>query len=298
MSFLPEQFARKTQFFNLPPSVTDLLFNTVLQGTVVCGTDVEVILEDSGGNPVTPDSVNLVGNTLTIVYDAPVCPTPSGVQLAFPNSEQYTSYRTGDEGWRTQNSWFNFTPPAYPAAIAELDYSAGANYFYLLKNNLRVGANSNKFRFVDVDGLQAFPSTLNKQLVVIDKLTGLMFQRTSNVTNAFSTWNLAIDNALAYSLAVNGITYDDWYLPSMVEHLAIFGNLATATNWFDANTGALIATIASGNHYTATTNMEVTTSAIMHRITSTGGTIENGAKTTGGRAQVYVRKAFNLISAP
>jgi hypothetical protein len=34
----------------------------------------------------------------------------------------YTSFRTGDEGWRWQNGWFDYTPPTNPLKVAALDF--------------------------------------------------------------------------------------------------------------------------------------------------------------------------------
>jgi hypothetical protein len=75
------------------PSV-DLEINNVNEGTFAAGSTVDVQLTD-GTDPVTPDSVSLVGNTLTVAV-------PSGgvapVGAALMKTGQTTSYRTGDDG--------------------------------------------------------------------------------------------------------------------------------------------------------------------------------------------------------
>jgi hypothetical protein len=56
---------------------------------------------------------------------------PSGVAFQQITPSQYTSYLSGDEGWRVQNGIFAYTPPTNPKVYAELDYSS-ANYDALL----------------------------------------------------------------------------------------------------------------------------------------------------------------------
>jgi hypothetical protein len=54
---------------NPAPCSPDLLFNGSNQGTVDGSQNILVNMEDLGGNPASPVSVALVGNTLTIVVD-------------------------------------------------------------------------------------------------------------------------------------------------------------------------------------------------------------------------------------
>jgi hypothetical protein len=54
---------------NPAPCSPDLLFNGSNQGTVDGSQNILVNMEDTGGNPTSPVSVALVGNTLTIVVD-------------------------------------------------------------------------------------------------------------------------------------------------------------------------------------------------------------------------------------
>jgi hypothetical protein len=73
---------------------SDVNVNGTLQGTVVSVKDVDVNITDSSGT-VTPDSVTIVGNTVTI--DVPDSnPAPVGATLM--KTGQTTSYRTGDDG--------------------------------------------------------------------------------------------------------------------------------------------------------------------------------------------------------
>lgn len=176
----------------------------------------DVDYTDSDGSPASVP----YGTSLVCTPSA----SPSGVSLQWPNGNQYTSYRSGDEGSRVQASYFNYTRPAYPAVTAELDYTLGANYFWRLKTALRVGGTLNTLRFVDVDGVQAFGSTDNKNKIVIDKLTGIGFYRVLNDLGGQMTWNNAIDGALTFSVVVEGVTYSDWYLVSLEELTMLTGH--------------------------------------------------------------------------
>jgi hypothetical protein len=197
---------KATESLSLPDSQINV--NSVDSGDVVSVKTIDVNLEDSLGAPVTPTSVGLVGNTLTIEV-----PTgggsPSGIVYDFPAlSGQWTSYRTGDDGWLAQNGWYDYTRPSNPVYIQELDLTL-SNYYYRLKNDNVFG---NKLRFTDVDGGQTFSSTGNKNLVFIDHLTGLMWTRT-RITNG--NWDTFIDTSLTHSVVVNSVTYDDWAAPNI-----------------------------------------------------------------------------------
>ena len=102
----------------------DIFLEGVLQGQVSYQSPIYVELQNGVGVPITPTSSTLVGNTLTATL---ATPTPSGVALQFPKGSIRTSYQNYDSGWRTQNNVYNYTPPAYPAKFARLDFSAGAN---------------------------------------------------------------------------------------------------------------------------------------------------------------------------
>lgn len=221
----------------------DIYVNTGLVGAFDATSDVNVFLKDTATNPITPVSSVLVGNDLTITANIP---NPSGVALQFPTPSQYTSFVTGDIGWRAQNGWFSYVPPAYPAKYAELDYTAGANAWYKLKTALTVGGVTSTQRFVDINGVQGWGLVGNANAAVIDKLTGLMFTRglTSWGLNNYTTQNT---NALAYSVVINGVTYSDWYLMSTREYTAVFGQFLTPTNWVDPISGLTITSSLATN---------------------------------------------------
>jgi hypothetical protein len=263
--------------------------NSVDSGDVVSVKTIDVNITD-GVDPVTPTSVGLVGNTLTIEVPSGGG-SPSGVLFQTISPRQYTSYRTGDEGWRVQNGWYDYTPPAMPKVVAELDFTS-ANSFNVLANPLVVNGVSNTIRFVDVDGGQTFSATGNKNLVVIDKLTGMMYNRIS--ISPARNWNACIDDALSYSIVVNSITYDDWYLISSLEILSIFHEIAGVNPEVDAATSVTVLP-GSLNVFTSTTYANATTSAKYYE--RSVRIISNIGKTTTINP-IYIRNARSLITAP
>jgi hypothetical protein len=281
------------------PSLVDVNFNGTLEGQADTTIPVEVNLTD-GVNPVVPTSVALTGNDLDIVISAPV--VPSGVLLQFPTPSQYTSYRTGDVGDRVQNGWFDYTPPSNPAAVAELDYTS-ANYWYLLKNNLVVGGVSNKTRFVDVDGGQTFSATGNKNLILIDKLTGIGIYRPQDNSLLKASWNAAIDDGLSLSIVVNSLTYDSFYLMSGEEFFDCFGFNIKANNWIDPISSiTLLPTTGTGSqlsYLTSSTPILSTTVCLSPRFTNVGFVdLSTFPKNSINGRPFYIFDARNLITAP
>jgi hypothetical protein len=263
--------------------------NSVDSGDVVSVKTIDVNITD-GVDPVTPTSVGLVGNTLTIEVPSGGG-SPSGVLFKTIQATQRISYRTGDEGWRVQNGWFDYTPPAQPAAIADLDYTSTA-YWNLLKDNLVVNGVSSKIRFVDVNGIQAFSSTGSADKVVIDKLTGLMYTRD---TIAAATWDNQIDAALAYSITVNSIVYDDWYMGTDKEIINLYHRSSAAASNVDLNSAVTI--IANTNQLSTATRARSNFGTLCYAINVLLAEITN---TSVGnlRQTIYVRNARNLITAP
>lgn len=272
----------------------DIYVNNSLVGPFDATSDVEVFLEDTGGNPITPTSSVLVGNDLTITANIPV---PSGVALQFPITTQYVSFRTGDIGWRTQNNWFNYIPPVYPAKFAELNYTAGAAAFYTLKTALTVNGVSSTQRFVDASGIQSWSALNNLNLSVIDKLTGLMFTR-RQITGLFN-WNQSIDNALAYSATINGNTYSNWYLMSLVEYSLIFGCYGTP-NWTDPTSSQIIFPFQNTDSFwlADTVNRPFNDFAQKSGINQNTELITDAASKTGSTRNIaiYIHDVSNLIS--
>jgi len=265
-------------------SEIDVNFNGTLEGQADATIPLNVNLTN-GVSDITPTSVALTGNDLDITI------VPSGVLFKTIEPSQYTSYRTGDEGWRVQNGWYNYTPPTNPKAIAELDFTS-PNFFNVLKNPLVVNGVSSTTRFVDVNGVQVFSAVNNANLVVIDKLTGMMYSR---ATLPGVGWDLSIDNALSYSITVNGIIYDDWYLISLKEIQSIIHQFAGISPQNDTLTNVALWN-PSNNCFTSTTNPNITLNA--YRFITGTRQIDNFLKIEPSIAQLYIRNARNLITAP
>lgn len=270
----------------------DIYVNNGLVGPFDSTSDVNVFLEDTGGNPITPTSSVLVGNDLTITANIP---NPSGVALQFPTPSQYPSYTTGDVGWRAQNAWFNYTPPTYPAKYAELAENLGANNWYRLKTALTVGGVTSTERFVDVNGVQSWGILNNANLAVVDKLTGLMFRRGFAGNANYATQN---SSALAYSVTINGQLYDDWYLMSLGEYARIFAGYVTSNNWLDPISGLTItSTLANNSSLWLSDSVPPNSfNSKMRVIFVNGFSYYSDTFNTDPLSGIYVRNASNLIS--
>jgi hypothetical protein len=284
-----------------PPAATptilnqDINLNSVLQGQVSYNTDINVFLEDSLGNPITPTGSVLVGNDLTATL---ATPNPSGVALQRPIGDQFVSYRTGDTGWRVQNQWFYYTPPTYPAKFAKLKNMTTSGYWYTLETALSVNGVSSTQRFVDASGIQSWSALNNLNLSVIDKLTGLMFTRTRS--GLARNWNDSIDDALAYSATINGNTYSDWYLMSLQEAVQVFGNYVTSPTWTDPVSGQTIYQFqnSASMFFSDTKNQGFFDQATYGFINTTNRDLQFSivSKGTSLNTQIFVTDVSNLIS--
>jgi hypothetical protein len=276
----------------------DIYVNTGLIGPFDSTSDVNVFLEDTGGNPITPTSSVLVGNDLTITANIPV---PSGVALQFPNPSQGISTRIYDTGWRAQNGWYAYTPPTYPAKYAQLDTNQGANQWYQLKTALTVNGVSNTQRFVDLSGVQGWAVLNNLNLAVLDKLTGLMITRNPVTTGGgAATWITEITTtAPSYSVVINGNTYSDWYVISLSELMSFFGTYFPASpNWTDPITGIPIMPANYSRCVSADVDFiapSIATTAYQCQLAS-GGTYVSYNTNTLNNTFFYVHDARNLIS--
>jgi hypothetical protein len=175
---------------SLPDS--DVNVNGSLEGSVVSVKDVDINVVDSSGT-VTPDSVSIVGNTVTI--DVPdSSPAPVGATLM--KTGQTTSYRTGDDG----------------------DIEAGrATDFFTLSTNNPFG---NTNRFTDELGGGTYANNIVIDWSTYDTVAGtvLGWSKSATHTGVLDTWNNFIDSALIYSV---GTYTTGWRLPNTLELLSI-----------------------------------------------------------------------------
>ena len=241
-----------------------------------------------------PTSFTITGRTIDIVV--PSGGSPSGVLLQRPILKQYTSFADYDEGWRNQNGWNTaYVPPTNPKVIADLDYSLTSNYWWRLKDNLIVNGVSSKIRFVDVDGVQTWSATGNKNLITIDKLTGIGIYR---LGLSSAIWATHLTNSNTLSIVVNGITYDTFYLAATCEYMSIFGflyNNPTSASTDQVTGGSASIFPGSGaDYFTATTRMDSTTTAGNYSVLTN---LINRSKVSTASA-MYIFDASSLITAP
>lgn len=285
-----------TDIFPAPANVTNKVTITMNGDDfveVVCGNTYNVVVKNEDDTEV--------GEKIGSEWIVPSGEAPSGVLLQWPMGQQYTSFRTGDEGSRMQAGYFNYSRPAMPEVIAELDYSLGANYWARLVADLKVNGVSSKIRFTDVDGGQTWSGTGNKDKVTIDKLSGTMFYRIENDLGGQKTWNNSIDDALTFSVVVDGITYDDWYLVTREEFELLMGEITAAGtgNIEDPISAAVIwDRVSSGasENWTSTTQSNSSSNAYSKGY-NPSTYIRPSAKTTT-YYPFLVRDARSLITAP
>lgn len=267
-------------------------------GNVNYQSPVQVNIIDTLGSPIAPVSVGKVSNIVTAEMNIP---NPNGVALQFPKPSQGISTRLYDTGWRAQNGWYSYTPPAYPAKYAQLDTTAGANQWYKLKTALTVNGITSNERFVDLSGIQGWGTFNNLNLAVLDKLTGLMITRTPITTGGgAATWISQITtSSQAYSATINGNLYSDWYVIGLAELMAFFGTyLPTSTNWLDGITGLPIMPANYSRIVSADVDViapAISTIAYQCSTVSGGGyTLYNTNTLTN--TYFYIHDARNLIS--
>lgn len=259
------------------------------------GATYNLVVKDTNGDPV--------GEKIGTEWIVEAVPDPSGVLLRWPLGYQYTSYRTGDEGWRVQNGYFDYTPPVYPKVIAQIDRSIGQNGWLRLLENLQVGANSNKLRFVDVDGLQVWGATGNKDKITIDKLTGIGLYRVQADIDPVATWNNAVDNGLTLSVTVDGIVYDDFYLVSMEELQALFYHKSEQASGhiedlISAGQPDIYSQVASGTESWTSTTQANSAGANAYSVGRNPEAYVRGVAKSANFYPFYVFDARSLITAP
>lgn len=148
--------------------------------------------------------------------------TPSGIGYRRVIPSQYTSYRTGDTGWHTQNGTFDYSgDPTCVLYIQDLDYSYGADSWYYLLHNNAFGS-TNRFT-TDIgtpasDGKASFTVadfTGATDAYVIDHLTGVGYY-VLDLGVFVNSWNNAID-AVITANSVSTAGFNDWF-PLSIEH--------------------------------------------------------------------------------
>ena len=255
----------------------------------------DIRLRDQSANVVPLVSSSISGSQVTLNINNN--PAPSGVLLQAPTPEIYTLYQNGDAGWRFQNGWYDYVAPTNPAKIAELDYTQNANWQFLLKTALSVNGVSSTRRFVDVLGGQTFPAANNCNVAVLDKLTGLLWYRQVTPLGT-GNWADAITASQGYSVTINGITYSDWFIPTIGEFQTVwqYQHMPADSSLVDTITGVNLILINGliDQMWSATTQRANTANALT--FTGEKNYVERIGKTATNMGRVYIHKAFNLIS--
>lgn len=170
---------------------SDVNVNSVNEGSVVSVKDIDINVVDSSG-AVTPDSVTIVGNTVTI--DVPdSSPAPVGATLMRSGSQ--TVYRTGDDadtrGQRRATDFFTL---------------ANANPF------------STTARFTDELGGSTYANDIVIDWSTYDNIAGTVlgyYRLSLSSTN----WNAQIDAALALSIGTFTTGWRLWNINECVNVL-------------------------------------------------------------------------------
>lgn len=197
--------------------------------------------------------------------------TPSGIAYQRPPlTGQTPSYANYDDGWNLANNIYDYTPPANPIYLAELDHdnATPANAFITLKNNNAFG---NTARFTDDSGGQTYSNSY-----LIDHLTGLGWYYVSSAIN-WATYLTNVNTA-------TDLTFSDWYCPSanqirsIVRHtpskptdstpmstLGVLVNSAVGTGTTDPFATANIIIFSTNRAYFSTQAKTTSSSALMVR---------------------------------
>jgi len=246
----------------LPDSQVNV--NSVNEGNVVSVKTIDINVTDSLG-AVTPDSVSIVGNTITIdVPDAPTTINHSTATLM--KTGQTTSYRTGDDGDLEAGRATDFTT---------LDAAP-------LHTNGAATLNTTTARFTDTAGGSTYANDWVLDWSTWDGSTILGYYRVIQ-GGAAANWNTAIDNSLGTFGGYSGCR-----LPNVKEMYNIMDN---GTN---PSTNYTPFSHASTAYWTSTTTANSTTSAL--RIGSTGATAQQTTKTTASYSYIPVR-TFSLSTS-
>jgi hypothetical protein len=169
----------------------NILVNGNIEGDVNNAYPIEIELTD-GTNPVMPDAVSVVGNTVTIEVPAATA-APVGATLM--KTGQTTSYRTGDDG--------------------DIEAGRAVDFLTLASNNPFGNTN----RFTDELGGSTYTNNIVIDWSTYDGSTVLGYYRTINGTDV--DWNGAIDGAAALSV---GTYTSGWRLPNRNEFINIIND--------------------------------------------------------------------------
>lgn len=180
--------------FAVPDSQVNV--NGVDEGDVVSVKTVDIVVND-GTNPVTPDNVTIVGNTVTVS----VPPQVNRTTAKLMKTGQTTSYRTGDDG--------------------DDERGRGTSFLVLAENNPFGNTN----RFTSELGTQTYTNNIVIDWSTFDGSTVLGWYKVV-FASATGHWNEHIDRAVALSV---GTFTSGWRLPNYPTEMGSIFNIETAT---------------------------------------------------------------------
>jgi hypothetical protein len=237
----------------LPDS--DVEVNSNLEGQIVSVKTIDIQLTD-GVSSVTPNSVNIVGNTVNIEVPAAVSRTTAQLM----KTGQTTSYRTGDDG----------------------DLEAGRNTsFTVLAENNPFG---NTNRFTDELGGSTYTNNIVIDWSTYNGATVLGYKRTDNGVNI--TWDNSIDGALAVSL---GTFTTGWRLPNINEIISIC-NWSLAASRYLAYSPFLLNSAVT--YWSSTTNAVSTASS--QTFVNNTAVIATTSKTASTSMRYFAVRTFTV----
>jgi hypothetical protein len=243
---------------NLTPIAgsVDVEVNGNLEGTFAAGSTIDVQITD-GTNPVTPDDITVVGNTVTIEVPAGGGGAPVGATLM--QTGQTTSYRTGDDANRSSEG-------------------RAVDFFTLASNNPFGNTN----RFTDELGGQSYTNNIVIDWSTYDGATVLGWNRNQN--SGPSDWNSAIDGALLVSI---GTFTSGWRLPNIIEFTSVLNYSLNATfNYSPFNKNLF------GVFWTSTTRAGATTQAFVCNLSP--GNFTAQVKTTNQFSGWFAVRTFTV----
>jgi hypothetical protein len=170
----------------------DLEINSVNEGSFAAGSTINITLTD-GTNPVTPESVTVVGNDVEVEVPSGGGSLPEGIAYQEPNNHNFsnTMYAVGDAKWRYDNNLYMREQPTTPVYYQKLDPNSTDPINTLLYDNIF----GNRLRFTDDNGDAIIDLTTQILQGVYDHLTGRIWKR--GISNAFRTWEPALNLELS-----------------------------------------------------------------------------------------------------
>jgi hypothetical protein len=133
--------------------------------------------------------------------------------------------------------------------------------------------------------------------MVVDKFSGLGIYR-GNLATTYS-WNGAIDAAVALSVVINGITYDEWYLITVEEYVKLLYGRGNNGAMVDAVTSVNVLNMAAATYVMSDTWSSDTFYRRIWRDDAGNNILSVQFPNVGGFYALFITKqTMSLITAP